>query len=43
MEICRDNNIEIVVTNIDNEDALKDIINDKRVGTRVYNTRNKSL
>lgn len=37
MEICRDNNIEIVVTNIDNKDALKDIINGKKVGTRVYN------
>ena len=37
MEICRDNNIEIVVTNIDNENALMDIINDKNVGTRVYN------
>ena len=36
MEICRDNNIEIVVTNIDNKDALKDIINGKKVGTRVY-------
>ena len=37
MEICRDNNIEIVVTNIDNENALKDIVNGKKVGTRVYN------
>lgn len=37
MEICRDNNIEIVVTNIDNKSALKDIINGKKVGTRVYN------
>lgn len=37
IEICRDNNIEIVVTNIDNENALKDIINGKKVGTRVYN------
>lgn len=36
MEICRDNNIEIVVTNIDNKDALKDIIDGKKVGTRVY-------
>ncbi len=36
MEICRDNNIEIVVTNIDNENALKDIINGKKIGTRVY-------
>ena len=37
MEICRENNIEIVVTNIDNKDALKDIINGKKIGTRVYN------
>ena len=36
MEICRDNNIEIAVTNIDNETALKDIVNGKKVGTRVY-------
>ena len=37
MEICKDNNIEIVVTNIDNENALKDIVTGKKVGTRVYN------
>lgn len=37
MQICHDNNIEIVVTNIDNETALEDIINGKKVGTRVYN------
>lgn len=37
MEICKDNGIEIVVTNIDNENALKDIIKGKMVGTRVYN------
>lgn len=36
IEICKENNIEIVVTNIDNEDALVDIINGKKVGTRVY-------
>ena len=36
MEICKDNNIEIVVTNIDSENALIDIINGKKVGTRVY-------
>ena len=36
MEICRDNDIQIVVTNIDNENALKDIINGKKIGTRVY-------
>ncbi len=37
VEMCRDNNIEIVVTNISNETALKDIVNGKIVGTRVYN------
>ena len=37
VEICKDNNIEIIVTNIDNEEALIDIVNDKKVGTRVYN------
>lgn len=36
IEICRDNAIEIVVTNIDNENALIDIINGKKIGTRVY-------
>ena len=36
MEICKDNDIQIVVTNIDNETGLKDIINGKKVGTRVY-------
>lgn len=38
MEICRDNKIEIIVTNIDNKEALKDIVNGKKVGTRVYNS-----
>ena len=37
MEMCRDNNIEIIVTNINNENALGDIINGKKIGTRVYN------
>ena len=37
IEICKENNIEIVVTNIDNEHSLEDIINGKKVGTRVYN------
>ncbi len=36
MEMCRDNNIEIVVANIDKDNVLKDIIDDKKVGTRVY-------
>ncbi len=36
MEMCRDNNIDIIVTNINNESALEDIINGKKVGTRVY-------
>lgn len=37
METCKNNNIEIVVANIDKENVLVDIINDKKVGTRVYN------
>ena len=37
VEMCRDNNIEIVVMNIDNELGYDDLINDKKVGTRVYN------
>ena len=37
IEMCRNNNIEIIVTNIANENALLDIINGKKVGTRVYN------
>ena len=36
IEMCRDNNIEIIVTNIDNETALEDIIRGEKVGTRVY-------
>ena len=36
MEMCRDNNIDIIVTNINDEGALEDIINGKKVGTRVY-------
>ena len=36
IEICRDNNIKIVVTNIDNVNALDDIIEDKNIGTVVY-------
>ncbi len=36
MEICRDNNIEIVVTNIDKEDCLLKVINDEKIGTHVY-------
>ncbi len=37
MEMCRNNNVEIIVTNINNETALEDIINGKKIGTRVYN------
>ena len=37
MEICKDNNIEIVVMNIDNENGFEDLINGKKIGTRVYN------
>ena len=36
MEMCRDADIDIIVTNINNEDALVDICNGKKVGTRVY-------
>lgn len=37
MEMCRDNNIQIIVTNIDNEIALESIVKGKIIGTRVYN------
>ena len=37
IEMCRDSNIDIVVTNINDEQALKDIIKGKKVGTRIYN------
>ena len=37
METCKNNNIKIVVANIDKEDVLVDIVNGKKVGTRVYN------
>lgn len=37
MEMCRENNIEIIVTNINNEAALNDIVSGKIVGTRIYN------
>ena len=36
IEICKENNIEIVVTSIDDENALIDIVNGKKVGTRVH-------
>lgn len=35
IEMCRDNNISIVVTNIDNEDCLTDVYNNGNKGTRV--------
>lgn len=37
MKICKENNIAIVVMNIDNDNGLQDLINDKKVGTIVYN------
>lgn len=37
MEMCRDSGIEIVVMNIDNDTGFEDLMNGKRVGTRVYN------
>ena len=35
IEMCRDNNISIVVTNIDNDDCLTDVINNGSKGTIV--------
>jgi len=37
VDICRENNINIVVTNINNSSALLDIVNGKIVGTLVCN------
>ena len=37
MEICRENNIEIIVMNIDREDGFEKLIKGNKVGTRVYN------
>ena len=37
MEICKDNNIEIIVMNIDREDGFEKLIKGDKVGTRVYN------
>ena len=37
MEICRDNDINIIVTDINNPNALLDIINNKSTGTIVTN------
>ena len=36
IEMCKENNIEIIVTNISNEKGLIDIVKGKKVGTRVY-------
>ena len=36
MEMCRDNDIDIIVGNISDENILPDIIMGKKVGTRVY-------
>lgn len=35
IEMCRDNHIEIVVMNIDNEDGLVKVINGEMIGTKV--------
>ena len=35
IEMCRDNNISIVVTNINNDDCLTDVVNNGIKGTRV--------
>ena len=37
MEICRDNNIEIVVANINDSECLIKIVKGEKVGTYVYN------
>ncbi len=37
MKICRDNDIKIIVTDMNNPNALLDIINDKSTGTIVTN------
>lgn len=37
MEICKNNNIEIIVMNIDKQDGFEKLINGDKVGTRVYN------
>ena len=36
IEMCNDNNIEIIVMNIDNDQGFIDLMNGKKVGTRVY-------
>ena len=36
MEMCRDNDIDIIVANISDENILPDIIAGKKAGTRVY-------
>lgn len=35
IEMCRDNNISIVVTNINNEDCLTDVYYNGNKGTKV--------
>ena len=35
IEMCRDNNIEIAVININIEDGLNYIVENKKIGTRV--------
>jgi len=35
IKTCSDNNIEIIVANIDKKDVLVDIVNGKKVGTKV--------
>ena len=37
MATCKENNIEIIVMNIDDENGFEALINNKKVGTRVYN------
>jgi uridylate kinase len=35
IEVCRDNNISIVVTNINDDDCLMDVYNNGNKGTKV--------
>lgn len=37
IEICKENNIKVIVTNLNNENALIDIINNKTTGTIISN------
>ena len=36
IKACRDNNVKIIVTNMNNENCLLDIVNSKYIGTTIY-------